>query len=114
MGQRLFKVVSKTTWQAAEREGVFRGVGIDVADGFIHLSAAGQVVETVEKHFAGQTDLVLVSVDADALGETLKWEPSRGGALFPHVYGEISIEAVIEVVALPRSDDGTHEFPDDF
>ncbi len=111
MGQRLYKVVSLATWETVQLDGVFRGAGIDISDGFIHLSAADQVVETVRKHFAGEQDLLLISVDADALGDDLRWEPSRGGALFPHVYGQINLDAVIDAVPLPLGHDGTHEFP---
>lgn len=111
---RLYKVVSAAEWQRAETSGVFSGSSIDHADGFIHLSAKHQVIETVAKHFAGQSDLVLVSIDGDALGESLRWEPSRDHALFPHVYGDISMSAVISVVPLPLGGDGTHQFPDAF
>ncbi|MFK8112219.1 MAG: DUF952 domain-containing protein [Rubripirellula sp.] len=107
----LYKVVSSEVWEAAQREGRFLGAGIDAQDGFIHLSAPDQVVETVEKHFAGQSNLVLIGVEAEKLGESLKWEPSRGGALFPHVYGPIELNAVTNVQPLPLGADGKHQFP---
>lgn len=109
--QRLYKVLPQSEWRVAEADGVFRGSGIDHIDGFIHLSSPEQVVETVEKHFAGQRDLLLVAVGAQSLGATLRWERSRGDDLFPHVYGEIPLTAVVEVVPLPLGSDGKHEFP---
>ena len=113
MGQRLYKVVAEKLWREAEAAGDFAGAEIDHDDGFIHLSSASQVVETVTRHFAGQADLLLVSVDEEALGETLKWERSRGGDLFPHVYGVIQMNAVVDVVPLPLGADGAHIFPAD-
>ena len=85
----LYKIFPGSLWREAERKGVFRGSEVDLRDGFIHFSTAGQVTETAAKHFAGQNDLVLVRVDAGRLGAALKWEPSRGGALFPHLYGDL-------------------------
>jgi uncharacterized protein (DUF952 family) len=90
----LYKIVPVDQWKAAEAAGSFAGSGIDLQDGFIHLSSADQVAETLQKHFANQTGLVKLGIDAEALGATLRWETSRGGALFPHVYGEIPISAV--------------------
>jgi uncharacterized protein (DUF952 family) len=107
----LYKVLARTLWEDAELAGEFIGAGIDLQDGFIHLSSADQVVETVQKHFAGQADLVLVSIDEELLGESLRWEVSRGGALFPHVYGVIPVSAVINVQGLPPDDSGLHLFP---
>src|ERR1043165_4675537 len=78
----IYKICDAAAWQAAERAGEFAGAPVDLADGYIHFSAADQVAETATKHFAGQGDLVLVAIDADALGAALKWEPSRGAALF--------------------------------
>ena len=95
----------------AERAGTFRGSAVDLRDGFIHFSSAAQVAETAAKHFAGQHDLVLLSVDAARLGAALKWEPSRGGALFPHLYGDLDPAAVTKVDALPLGPDGRHKFP---
>lgn len=92
-------------------DGVFRGAAIDLADGYIHFSTAEQAVETAAKHFAGQKDLLLVQVDAGRLGGNLKWEPSRGGALFPHLYGELDIGAATKVYPLPLGGDGAHVFP---
>ena len=81
-------------------------------DGFIHFSTAAQVAETAAKHFAEESDLVLVAVDADALGAALKWEPSRGGDLFPHLYGPLPLTAVRWARPLPRAADGRHVFPE--
>ena len=111
----IYKVLSRDLWSAAESAGQFEGAGIDLADGYIHFSTPEQLVETVEKHFAGQADLVLVAVDADALSsETLKWEPSRGGALFPHLYEPLPMSAVQSVCDLPLGGDGKHQFPSGF
>lgn len=111
MSQPLYKVLSAELWREAESNGQFGGAGIDLADGFIHLSAPNQVKETVAKHFADQTDLVLVTVDGSRLGSILKWEKSRGGALFPHVYGVIPLTAVKKVEPLPLGKNGAHQFP---
>jgi uncharacterized protein (DUF952 family) len=107
----IYKICDATAWQAAERAGEFAGATVDLADGYIHFSAADQVEETAAKHFAGERDLVLVAVDADALGAALKWEPSRGGALFPHLYGKLPLIAVRWTKPLPLGPDGRHVFP---
>ena len=114
MDSTLYKIVSKQEWEAVASTGVYEGSAVDHADGFIHLSSKGQTVETAAKHFAGQADLLLISVDADALGDTLKWEESRGGALFPHIYGNLPQSAVTNVQPLPLHADGTHAFPEEF
>ena len=87
----IYKICTAAEWREAEQAGVYRGSAVDHRDGFIHFSTAEQAAETAAKWFAGQRDLVLVAVDADALGDRLKWEPSRGGALFPHLYGELPL-----------------------
>jgi uncharacterized protein (DUF952 family) len=107
----LYKICSATSWREAERAGVFSGSDVDQRDNFIHFSTAAQVAETAAKHFAGQSDLLLISVDAGRLGSALKWEPSRGGALFPHLYGALTPDAVIRVESLPLGPDGRHVFP---
>jgi uncharacterized protein (DUF952 family) len=107
----VYKICPRTLWAEAEREGVFRGAPVDRADGYIHFSTAEQVLETAAKHFAGADDLVLVAVEADKLGPPLKWEPSRGGALFPHLYGELPLAAAQWVKPLPLGPDGHHRFP---
>lgn len=90
----IYKICERKAWLAAEHHGEFRGSQADAADGFIHLSTAAQLAGTAAKHFAGATDLLLVAVDAGALGQALKWEPSRGGDLFPHLYGPLALDAV--------------------
>ena len=107
----IYKICPETLWRAAESAGVFRGAPVDVQDGFIHFSTAAQAVETAAKHFAGQDNLLLVQVDATRLGERLRWEVSRGGALFPHLYGDLDLTAVSKVDPLPRGADGAHIFP---
>ena len=107
----IYKIVPAALWREAERGGIFRGAPVDLADGFIHFSTASQVAETAAKHFAGQDGLLLVRVDAARLGDNLKWEPSRGGALFPHLYGELPLTDVVSVDPLPLASDGRHRFP---
>ncbi len=109
----VYKIVPAGLWSAAEAVGRFDGAPVDTADGFIHFSTAAQVTETAARHFAGQTDLLLVSVDAAALGDGLVYEPSRGGALFPHLYGPLPLAAVTAVRPLPLGADGRHVFPPD-
>ena len=104
----IYKICTASEWRDAERAGVYRGSAVDVKDGFIHFSTAEQAAETAAKWFAIQRDLVLVAVDADALGDKLKWEPSRGGALFPHLHGELSLKAVQRVDPLPLDETGRH------
>ncbi|MER8500948.1 MULTISPECIES: DUF952 domain-containing protein [unclassified Mesorhizobium] len=111
MSEIIYKIVPEALWREAEREGRFTGAPIDVADGFIHFSTAGQVRETAAKHFAGQGGLLLVAVDGAHLGNALKYEVSRGGALFPHLYDALGLDAVVSVRALPLGADGQHEFP---
>ena len=106
----IYKIVAAPEWRAAERAGVFRGAAVDLADGFIHFSTAEQARETASKHFAGQSDLLLVVVDAACLGDALKWEVSRGGALFPHLYAPLALDAVTRVAPLPVGADGAHDF----
>jgi uncharacterized protein (DUF952 family) len=107
----IFKICPAPHWRDAERVGVFCGSELDRRDGFIHFSTAAQAVETAAKHFAGQSNLVLVRVDTDRLGDKLKWEVSRGGALFPHLYGDLDLAAVTRVNPLPLGADGSHMFP---
>jgi uncharacterized protein (DUF952 family) len=107
----IYKICDTAAWQAAERAGEFAGAPVDIANGYIHFSTADQVAETAAKHFAGQNSLVLVAVAADALGPALKWEPSRSGALFPHLYGKLPLTAVRWTKPLPLATDGRHVFP---
>lgn len=108
----IYKISPRSDWEAARAAGVFEGAPVDIADGFIHFSAADQVAVTATKHFAGQSDLVLVAVSAEALGDGLKWEPSRGGALFPHLYGPLDPDVALWVKPLPLGTDGGHVFPE--
>jgi len=98
----IYKVVS--------RDVVFKGVSIDLQDGYIHFSTHAQVRETVAKHFAGQTDLLIVAVETEALGQRIKWEPSRGGDLFPHLYDDLHFSSVVWEEDLPLGEGG-HRFP---
>jgi uncharacterized protein (DUF952 family) len=107
----VYKICPAPLWREAERIGMFRGSAVDRRDGFIHFSTAAQVVETATKHFFGQTDLLLVRVNKASLGDRLKWEPSRGGALFPHLYGDLDLAAVTQVDPLPLGPDRCHVLP---
>lgn len=108
----IYKICPADLWRDAEADGVFDGAPVDVQDGFIHFSTGMQVAETAEKHFKGQRDLVLVEVDAAALGPALRFEPSRGGDLFPHLYGPLPIVSVRRVTSLTLASDGRHRLPD--
>jgi uncharacterized protein (DUF952 family) len=115
MATLVYKICSAAQWREAEYAGQFIGADIDLADGFIHFSAAGQVAETATKHFAGRRDLgdlVLVAVAADRLGAALKWEVSRGGARFPHLYAPLPMTAVRWVKPLPLDAGGRPQLPD--
>lgn len=107
----IYKILPAADWAAAQAAGVYQGSANDARDGFIHFSTAGQAAETAAKHFAGQRDLVLLAVDPASLGAALKWEPSRGGALFPHLYAPLPVDAVSAVHELPLGPDGRHIFP---
>jgi uncharacterized protein (DUF952 family) len=108
----IYKISDVALWNEAKRIGVFTGAPVDVADGFIHFSTAAQATETAARHFAGRGDLVLVAVDTDALGASLRYEPSRGGAFFPHLYGMLPLAAVRWVKPLPLGPNGKHVFPE--
>jgi uncharacterized protein (DUF952 family) len=108
----IYKICERAEWHAAERAGAYRGSDVDIRDGFIHFSTPAQVAETAARHFAGQTDLVLIAVDADALGPALKWEPSRGGDLFPHLYAALSLEAVRWAKVLADEESGRRAMPE--
>ena len=107
----IYKICMADEWRAAADAGVFTGAAIDLADGFIHFSTRAQVEETARRHFAGRDGLVLVSIEADQVGAALRWEPSRGGDLFPHLYGPLPVAAAMRVEPLPRDDRGQHVFP---
>lgn len=108
----IYKICPAEAWRQAEASGVYRGSADDARDGFIHFSTASQVSGTAAKFFAGQAGLVLVAIPSDALGDALRWEPSRGGELFPHLYGELDAGVVLGVMDLPVRSDGSHEVPE--
>lgn len=110
--RRIYKICPASAWREAERQGVYRGSPDDHRDGFIHFSTASQVAETARKHFAGQTGLFLIEVDAEALGEALRWERSRNDELFPHLYGELDLGVVVGVRELHARSDGSHDIPE--
>ena len=104
---RVYKILSSAEWKAAQAAGRFDGSAADRADGYIHLSTAAQAQETAARHFAGQADLVLLSLETDDLGEAVRWEPSRGGQLFPHLYASLDPALVIAVAHLELDASGT-------
>jgi uncharacterized protein (DUF952 family) len=108
----IYKIVPATLWQDARESGEFKGAAIDLTDGFIHFSTADQAKETAARHFAGQDGLLLIAVDGETLGEALVFETSRGGALFPHLYAALSLDAVLWEKPLPLDADGNHVFPE--
>ncbi|MCO5147745.1 MAG: DUF952 domain-containing protein [Aquamicrobium sp.] len=108
----IYKIAPRALWREAEARGTFAGAPVDLADGYIHFSTAAQARETAAKHFSGQDDLLLVAVDAEGLGAALKWEVSRGGALFPHLYAPLDPAAALWVKPLPLGADGAHIFPE--
>ncbi|MDO9416288.1 DUF952 domain-containing protein [Pararhizobium sp.] len=112
MSSVIYKIVPAASWQEARENGFFEGSPVDIDDGFIHFSTAQQSVETAARHFAGQEDLMLIAIDGDLLEDSLIYEPSRGGALFPHLYGPLELSAVIWEKPLPLGADGSHVFPD--
>lgn len=112
MSSPVYKVLAQAVYEAAKSEGQFLGTGNDLRDGFIHLSAAHQIAGTLAKHYAGQKDLLLLGVDPERLGESLKWEPSRGGDLFPHLYGALPLDAILSVAPLALDDDNWHILPE--
>ena len=109
----IYHLCLRGDWQAALENRTYGGTGDDLRDGFLHFSTREQVAESAARHRTGISGLLLIGVDPDALGDTLKWEPSRGGQLFPHLYGAMPTAAVVRTVELPLGDDGYHVFPDD-
>lgn len=108
----VYKIVPDDLWRKAVAAGRFDGAPVDFQDGFIHLSSAAQLRETARLHFAGENGLMLLAVRTAPLGEALRWEPSRGGALFPHLHAPLDPAAVAFAVPLPLGPDGAHRFPD--
>lgn len=107
----IYKIFRRPEWNALRDRGVTSGAPVDLADGFIHFSTSAQVTETAARHFATESDLVLVAVRVEDLGAALKWEPSRGGALFPHLYRDLRLEEVAWDTSLPMGATG-HIFPE--
>lgn len=112
MNRTIYKIVAAEDWARAVAAGVFAGAPADLADGFVHFSTGAQVAETAARHFAGRSGLVLVAFDADRLGDALRWEPSRGGDLFPHLHGPLDPGLALFVRDLPLGPDGRHLFPE--
>ena len=106
-----YKVLTAAQMARLEADGTFAGAPVDLADGYIHLSTADQIDETVAKHFASQDNLHVAAVDLAALGEALQWEPSRGGALFPHIYAPLPLSAVLAYGPLDRDANGRIKLP---
>jgi uncharacterized protein (DUF952 family) len=111
MTRMIYHMCPAEAWDAAMRTGEYRGTADDLRDGFIHFSTAEQIAESARRHRAGQKGLVLVAVESARLGERLKWEKSRGGALFPHLYGALDPAEATSVKPLPLGSDGEHIFP---
>jgi uncharacterized protein (DUF952 family) len=107
----IYKICAADAWTLAESAGSFAGSVHDVRDGYIHFSAAAQARETAARHFAGKDNLIIAAIDAQKLGKALRWEPSRGGALFPHLYASLAMSAVLWVKSLPTDARGQHIFP---
>jgi uncharacterized protein (DUF952 family) len=112
MTQIIYHMCRAEEWAAAVAAGNYRGSSQDLADGFIHFSTGAQIVESARRHRAGQDGLLLVAVDAARLGDRLKWESSRGGDLFPHLYGPLDPAESTSTVPLPLGPDGLHVFPE--
>jgi uncharacterized protein (DUF952 family) len=108
---RIYKILARSEWEQALAAGAFEGSAVDRADGYIHFSTAAQAGETARKWFAGQPDLVVLAVEADGLGEALRWEPSRGGDLFPHLYASLPTDKVAGVCDAPLGEDGVPKLP---
>ena len=108
----VYKICHKRMWEDAENEGVFTGAPVDLTDGFIHLSTEDQMGETAARHFAGKDDLVLIAIDVQNISNDLRWETSRGGDLFPHLYGDLPVKIILWKKPLPLGPDGAHLFPE--
>lgn len=110
----IYKIMSRSEWEAFNKDGVFKGSEVDLKDGFIHFSTKEQTAETANKHFSSQNGLVLVAVDDKVLGEALTYEPSRGGQLFPHLYAPLALDAIDSSTSFNPADNGVFQFPEDF
>ncbi len=109
-----YKILTADQYEAFKADGVFKGAPVDLQDGYIHMSTREQAAETAAKHFAGQDRLVMLMIDLAPFGEAIRWEPSRGGALFPHLYGDLPMSAVAGKVVLRLDAEGRHQFPAGF
>lgn len=109
-----YKILTGDQFAQFKADGLFTGAPVDLADGYIHMSTREQAAETVAKHFAGQDRLVMLMIDLAPFGDAVKWEVSRGGARFPHLYGDLPMSAVAGKVVLRLGDDGRHQFPAGF
>ncbi len=107
---KIYKILTTKQWDDAQAAGVFRGAPVDLQDGYIHFSKWDQVEETARKHFKGQDGLLLATVDDARLGDLLRYEPSRGGNLFPHLFGSLPLTVIERIIPLPMSEDGFHLF----
>lgn len=114
MIKKIYKILTPEQWQDALSAGIFKGAPVDLADGYIHFSTADQAEETADKHFRNTGNLLLAAFDCDGFGDALKWEPSRGGALFPHLYADLDPSQVLSLHQLTQNEDGTHQFPEQF
>ena len=112
MSNLIYHICRHDEWDAAQTTGSYCGSSQDLEDGFIHFSTAAQVRTSAAKHRSGQADLVLLTVDPDVLGDAVKWEPSRGGQLFPHLYGSLKVSGVVRVDPIDLNHKGDHIFPD--
>ncbi|WP_420479569.1 DUF952 domain-containing protein [Brevundimonas sp. FT23028] len=107
-----YKLVDREAWELARLDGAYAGSAVDLQDGYIHMSTSAQLAETARRHYAGRSDLLLVTVDLTGLGEALKWEPSRGGDLFPHLFAHLPLSAAREARGLSVDADGVMRFDD--
>lgn len=107
----IYHLARESGWRDAEAGGRYEGTAEDRADGFLHFSTGSQIAESAARHRKGETDIVLVAVEAESLGDALRWEPARGGELFPHLYGSLPLESVLWSRPLPLGADGLHQFP---
>jgi uncharacterized protein (DUF952 family) len=110
----VYKILTKDQFARMKADGIFHGAPVDLKDGYIHLSGRDQAAETAAKHFAGLDELVMLMIDLAPFGDAIKWEESRGGALFPHLYGDLPMSAVAGKVVLRLDDRGQHLFPAGF
>lgn len=112
MAQPIYKIARKSDWDAAIAAGELAGTPVDLEDGYIHFSTAGQVAETLDKHYRGQSDLILATIDPGLLPEPVRWEKSRGGQLFPHLYAALPLSAVTTYRILSARADGGFDLPE--